>query len=80
MAAAESGSVDCFHDVVRAIRERGSEDKVRERERDEERNWEGEGEAFQAHGEDLSCYRRGGHEVGWEAGTGVPKCCACFHF
>ena len=28
MAAAESGSVDCFHEVVHAILERGSEDRV----------------------------------------------------
>ena len=31
MAAAESGSVDCFHEVLRAIVERGSEERVRER-------------------------------------------------
>lgn len=28
MAAAESGSVECFHEVLCAIRERGSEDRV----------------------------------------------------
>lgn len=28
MAAAESGSVDCFHEVLHAIQERGSEDSV----------------------------------------------------
>lgn len=28
MAAAESGSVECFHEVLHAIRERGSEDRV----------------------------------------------------
>lgn len=31
MAAAESGSVECFHEVLHAIRERGSEDRVSER-------------------------------------------------
>lgn len=31
MAAAESGSVECFHEVLNAIRERGSEDRVRGR-------------------------------------------------
>ena len=30
MAAAESGSVDCFHEVLRAITERGSEERVSE--------------------------------------------------